>query len=325
MILITGGTGFLGSTLIKQLINEGVAVVATKRPNSTIPECLKSSSLVHWVDADVTDYFALSSCFAGITHVFHCAAMVSYQPKDAKVMMKINIEGTKHIVNLCLEHQVRLVHVSSIAALGTNKAHKPVSENDKWEYYPKISKYALSKYESELEVWRGVVEGLDAVIVNPSVIMGAAAGKKGSGAIFAMIEKGLKVYPSGSVGLVDVEDVAHLMIILMNRPDISGERYILNSANLSNKDLIERISAAMGKPAPTIRASPTLLNIAWRIAKAISLITNTRPAITKDSARASSAKLMYNNAKIIGATQYTFKNIDDTLKEITLTYQTKPE
>lgn len=325
MILITGGTGFLGSTLIKQLINEGVAVVATKRPNSIIPEHLKSSSLVHWVDAEITDYFALSNCFEGITQVFHCAAMVSYQPKDAKQMMKINVEGTRHIVNLCLENKVRLVHVSSIAALGTNKENKPVSENDKWEYYPKISKYSLSKYESELEVWRGIVEGLDAVIINPSVILGAAAGKKGSGAIFAMIEKGLKVYPTGSVGLVDVEDVARLMIILMNRSDISGERYVLNSANLSNKDLIERISQLMGRPTPTIEASSTLLSIAWRVAKVVALITNTRPAITKDSARASSTKLMYNNSKIIAATQYSFKDIDETLNEITLSYQTKPE
>ncbi|SUJ10731.1 ADP-L-glycero-D-manno-heptose-6-epimerase [Sphingobacterium spiritivorum] len=325
MILVTGGTGFLGSTLIKQLIDEGVAVVATKRSESVIPEYLKSSSLIQWVDADINDYFALEEAFEGISHVFHCAAMISYQPRDASQMMKVNIEGTRHIVNLCLQHSARLVHVSSIAALGTSKSRQPVTEQDKWEYDSKISKYSLSKYESELEVWRGVVEGLDAVIVNPSVIIGATAGKKGSGAIFSLVDKGLKVYPTGSVGVVDVEDVAKLMIILMNKTEISGERFILNTENLTNKALLDRISILMQKPEPTIAASPTLLSIAWRAAKFVSYFNNKPPAITKDSARASSAKLAYSNKKIIEATQYSFRPLDETLKEITATYQTKTE
>src|SRR5690606_1139568 len=163
---------FLGSTLIKFLVDGGAAVIATKREQSAIPEILRSSSLVQWVDADITDYFSLADLFEGVTKVYHCAAKISYQKEDWASMLHTNVEGTKHIVNLCLEHGARLVHVSSIAALGERKANELISEKNQWDDGADNSKYALSKYESEMEVWRGIVEGLDAVIVNPSVIMG---------------------------------------------------------------------------------------------------------------------------------------------------------
>src|SRR5690606_28805935 len=163
-------------------------------------------------------------------------------------------------------HQGRLVHVSSIAALGSRKDNKPVNEADKWEYDKKISRYALSKYKSELEVWRGIKEGLDAIIVNPSVIMGLGSYKKGSGAIFELINKGIKIYPPGSVGIVDVEDVARIMMILMDNTSLSGERYILNSENLTNKDLLDRIANLLRKKKPSMRATPFMLGVAWRAA-----------------------------------------------------------
>ncbi len=321
MILVTGGTGFLGSTLIKQLIDAGKAVVATKRPASVVPEKLKSSSLVEWVDADVTDYFALSDVFPQVKQVYHCAAKVSYQKEDAASMQKINVEGTQHIVNLCLLHQVRLIHVSSIAALGTNKTGAPVSETDKWEYDKKISKYALSKYKSELEVWRGIKEGLDAVIVNPSVIMGLGSPHRGSGVIFDLVNKGLKIYPPGSVGIVDVEDVARVMITLMDNTLLSGERYILNSENLTNKDLIHRIASLLNKKKPGIQATPFMLDIAWRAAKLVAFLTRGKPSLTKESTQAAAAKLAYTNNKIIEALGgYSFKPVDQTLQEITNEY-----
>ncbi|NGM60707.1 NAD-dependent epimerase/dehydratase family protein [Sphingobacterium sp. SGG-5] len=321
MILVTGGTGFLGSTLIKQLTDAGKAVMATKRPSSTIPEALKSSSLVEWVDADVTDYFALSDILPKVKQVYHCAAKVSYQKEDAAAMQKINIEGTQHIVNLCLLHHIRLVHVSSIAALGSNKTGLPVSETDKWEYDKKISRYALSKYKSELEVWRGMKEGLDAIIVNPSVIMGLGSYKKGSGAIFELVNNGIKIYPPGSVGIVDVEDVARIMMTLMDNTSLSGERYILNSENLTNKDLMHRIASLLNKKKPSIQATPFMLGMAWRAARLVALFKGGRPSLTKESTQAAAAKLAYANDKIVEALGgYSFKPVDQTLEEITNTY-----
>jgi dihydroflavonol-4-reductase len=320
VILVTGGTGFLGSTLIKQLINDGRAVVAIKRANSIIPEDFRASSLIQWVDADLTDYFALEELFVNIKQVYHCAAKISYQKNDAAEMLHANIEGTRHIVNLCLQHDARLIHVSSIAALGTNKKGLPVNEADKWERDPHISNYAVSKYESELEVWRGITEGLDAVIVNPSVIMGIGSGKISSNIIFNLVNNGIKIYPPGSVGIVDVQDVAKIMIQLMNTSGITGERFILNSENISNRHLLQRIAKLLGKKEPSIEAKPFMLDIAWRVAKLIAIIKNTRPALTQESTRASAAKLAYSNEKIRNSIGYTFKPLDQTLQEITDTH-----
>jgi len=321
VILVTGGTGFLGSTLIKQLINAGKAIIAIKRPSSIIPEKLKSSSLIEWVDADITDYFTLSDILSKVKKVYHCAAKVSYQKEDAAAMHQINVEGTQHIVNLCLVYDIRLVHVSSIAALGTNKAGLPVSETDKWEHDKNISKYALSKYKSELEVWRGIKEGLDAVIINPSVIMGLGSYKKGSGAIFELVHKGIKIYPPGSVGIVDVEDVASVMIVLMENTSISGERFILNSENLTNKDLLHRIADLLNKKKPSIQATPFMLGIAWRIAGLIAFLTRARPSLTKESTEAAAAKLAYSNKKIVDTLGgYSFKPVNQILQEIANAY-----
>lgn len=320
MILVTGGTGFLGSTLIKQLIDEGKAVLATKRPSSIIPDSLRGSSLVEWVDTDITNYFLLADLFPRVKEVYHCAAMVSYQPTDASLMHKVNIEGTQHIVNLCIEHDIRLVHVSSIAALGRNKLGLPVSETDKWEYDRGISQYSLSKYKSELEVWRGINEGLNAVIVNPSLIVGLGSYQKGSGAIFEVIRKGISIYPPGSVGIVDVEDVARVMILLMGREDIVGERFILNSENISHQDLMQRIARLLGKKEPTIAANRIMLSWAWRLAKFASLFTGKKPAMTRETMRAAQAKLAYSNKKITDVLGYRFLPVDETLEKIANTY-----
>jgi nucleoside-diphosphate-sugar epimerase len=320
VILITGGTGFLGATLIKQLIDLGIDVIATKRSNSIIPQQLLSSSLIQWIDADICNYFDLEEAFNNITEVYHCAAVVSYQKQDAANMKKVNIEGTAHVVNLCLANKARLVHVSSVAALGSSKNHAPVNEKDYWEYEPTLSNYAISKYESEMEVWRGIAEGLDAVIVNPSVIIGASSGSKGSGAIFSLINKGLKYYPTGTVGVVDVEDVASIMRDLMANQHITGERFIINNVNLSNKELLDKASALMGKPAPKIAVPPTVLKIAATLATAVASIKNEKSTLTKDSARASSEKLAYSDAKLQQALVIEYKPLETTLKEIAIRY-----
>ncbi|RZM07833.1 MAG: NAD-dependent epimerase/dehydratase family protein, partial [Pedobacter sp.] len=191
MILITGATGFLGAELTHQLTDQGLRVCALKREHSVIPELLKGNSLIEWRIADINDFSALEDAFEGITQVYHCAAFISFDPKDKSKLLRINIEGTSNIVHLCLHGNQRLVHVSSVAALGDAKKGMEITEDDHWEYSPNVHSYAISKYEGEMEVWRGIAEGLDAVIVNPSVIIGAGAGYSGSGAIFKLVKDGL--------------------------------------------------------------------------------------------------------------------------------------
>jgi len=316
VILITGGTGFLGATLIEQLIRSGQSVVAIKRKDSSIPARLANSPFIRWVDADLTDFFSLEDAFVGIQQVYHCAAIVSFQKRLAKQMQHINVTGTANIVHLCLEKGVRLLHVSSIAALGSSKTGAPVSEADKWEYDKHISAYALSKYYGEMEVWRGIAEGLDAVIVNPSVIIGKHAGKKGSGAIFENVRKGLKFYPKGTLGLIDVEDVAQLMRMLMENTAISAERFILNNVNIKSQDLLIQVSALLQKDPPQIATSNLLLSIAWRVAAISSFFGGKDSSFTKDTARSANAILHFDNSKIQQAIAYEYKPLEQTLEEI---------
>jgi len=177
MILITGATGFLGAEVARQLAAAGNAIRCTKRKRSVIPGLLAPyKQQIEWVNADMTDIFALEDALEGVTQVYHCAAWVSLKQAVKNPMIYNNITSTANLVNLCLQRNVRLVHVSSIAAIGTALPGELITENNHLDATTEKDGYALSKLESEMEVWRGIAEGLDAVIVNPSLIIGASSG-----------------------------------------------------------------------------------------------------------------------------------------------------
>jgi dihydroflavonol-4-reductase len=272
MILVTGATGFLGTELIQQLSAQGLKLRALKRKTSVVPDLLRNNKQIEWVDADINDLASLEDAFENIDQVYHCAALVSFDPKDKARLLKINIEGTSNIVNLCNEFGARLLHVSSVAALGNAKKGALITEKDFWEYDAKAHAYAISKYEGEMEVWRGIAEGLDAVIVNPSVIIGAAAGFNGSGAIFKLVKDGLSFYTGGATGIVDVQDVAKSMISLMNSSE-SAARFTISAENYHYQQFFSEIAKGMGVKAPAREAKAWMLGIAWRAAKLASLFT----------------------------------------------------
>lgn len=315
MILVTGATGFLGSILVRQITDTNQQIIAIKRPSSKIPRFLEGNPLITWVDVDICDYFQVYDNLKNVKQVYHCAAKVSYDPNDSEEMHKVNIEGTENIVNVCLKYDIRLLHVSSIASLGKSK-QALINESDVWEYDSRLSNYSVSKYYGEMEVWRGIEEGLNAVIVNPSIILGKDSGIEGSGQIFGLVNKGLGIYPTGSVGLVAVEDVTELMITLMNDDTIRSERYIINGENVTNKELVEKISVLMGKKKPKISANRWMLGVLWRLSMWSSKIFRHKPFITKDSARAAINKMAFSNKKITQLTAHKFKPIDQVLEEI---------
>jgi len=316
MILVTGATGFLGSEVAKQIAQQGENLVCIKRSNSIIPSLLiPYAAQIRWVEADILDIFALEDALQGVTQVYHCAAWVSFNPSHKKLMIKTNVEGTANLVNFCNEYNIRLVHVSSIAAIGEAKPGELISENNHLEETPHDNAYAISKYESEMEVWRGIAEGLNAVIVNPSLIIGANAGTKGSGKIFDTVHKGLKYYTSGSCGLVDVEDVAKSMIALM-KSDIEAQRFIINTENWFYKDLFIQTAKNFGVTPPQTEAKPWMLNLAWRLSALWGTVSGRAKGLDKISAQSSSKILNYNNAKIIDAIGINFKPIERSVKEI---------
>jgi len=314
MILVTGATGFLGSELINQLLPQGKKLRALKRDNSVIPAPFKDNPLIDWVVADINDVATLEDAFEDITRVYHCAALVSFNPKDKTELLKVNIEGTGNIVNLCAAYDARLIHVSSVAALGEPKKGKQITENDYWEYDAKAHSYAISKYEGEMEVWRGIAEGLDAVIVNPSVIIGAKAGFKGSGAIFKLVKDGLSFYTKGATGIVDVQDVAKSMIALMDS-EITGERFTVSSENYHYKQFFAEIAKGFGIAAPPKEAKPWMLGIAWRAAKLASFFTGKAASLTSDAARSSLNTSYYSNDKIINTIDIKFKPLQQSIQE----------
>jgi len=315
MILVTGATGFLGAELVKQLTEQHLEVRAIKRSSSTIPALLQNNPLVTWHIADINEPESLAEAFEGITKVYHCAAFVSFDPKDKTKLIKINIEGTANVVNLCLDNHIRLLHVSSIAALGYAKEGELISEKHFWDYDPKAHNYAISKYQGEMEVWRGIAEGLDAVIVNPAVIIGKNSSYNGSGAIFKLVKDGLKFYTNGATGIVDVEDVAKCMILLMES-DITAERFTLSADNLHYKDFFAQIAKGFGIKAPATEAKPWMLGIAWRVAKLASVFTGKPAALTKDAARSSFNLSYYSNKKITDTLNFKFKPLKQSIAEV---------
>lgn len=318
MILVTGATGFLGSELISQLLLRGEKIRAIKRDTSRIPQILADKTDIEWFNADILDYFALSEAMDGVSHVYHCAALVSFNPKDKKEMLKVNVEGTSNLLNICMEKNIRrFLHVSSIAALGESKKGNLITEKNHWEFGSGQSTYSISKYKSEMEVFRAAAEGLNAVIVNPSIIIGKNAGKEGSEQLFESIRTGLNYFPGGSCGYVDVADVAKTMILLMES-NISDERFIINSENLTYKEFFSNIALKFGKTPPAIALKPWMMYIAWLGSRVITLLTGKRFGLSAETVRSAFKKQMYSNEKIKKVLNFNFKPVDDSISEICL-------
>ena len=316
MILVTGATGFLGAELAMQLAKQGKHFRCIKRYYSVIPEILiPFKDQIEWVKADMMNLYALEDALGGITQVYHCAAWVSLRQADKKEMIRTNVTGTANLVNLCMEKHIRLVHVSSVAAIGFAKPGELITENHHLDLAAEKDGYAISKLESEMEVWRGIAEGLDAVIVNPSIILGAGAGTKGSGQLFETVRKGLKFYTAGSCGFVDVEDVAKAMIALMNS-EVHAERFIISAENRGYKQVVTEIANGFGVKPPGIFATPFMMGLAWRGAAIIGALTGKPPKLDKISAQSALMKRDYDNSKIKKAIGIGFKPLSQTIREV---------
>jgi dihydroflavonol-4-reductase len=317
MILVTGGTGFLGSYIIKELVEKGYAVRAIRRSNK-LPFWISKEIFdkVQWVEGDVLDVIALEEAMEGVDAVIHSAAVVSFIKRDRRNMYQVNVEGTANVVNMMLEKKIkRLVHISSVAALGRTAAGELLSEEKKWEESKTNTHYAKSKYKAELHVWRGMGEGLDAVILNSSTILGYGDWNSGSCAIFKKVFEKFKWYASGINGFVNVEDVA-IVAALMLENNISEQRFIVSGDSWSFKKLQETIADSFGKKRPSRQTTPFLMSIAWRLEKLKSIFTGKQPLLTKESARVAQSKTRFENAKLLKALpDFSFTPLEKTIND----------
>ena len=253
---------------------------------------------IEWMEGDVTNVYDVAEAMKDIDEVYHCAAKVSFHGADYNEIMKVNVEGTANMVNVAIELGVKkFCHISSIAALGRVIENKVMDENVVWKSSKHNSVYAISKYGGEREVWRAMEEGLNAVIVSPSIIIGPGDWKTGRSAMFSQVMKGMKYYSDGVNGFVDVRDVSASMIALMEK-NISGERFIVSSENCSYGQIFNFIAEGLHKPRPTIKVNGTLSELGWRAEAMRSFVMRDKPFITKETARNSQLKWLYSNEKI---------------------------
>ena len=328
MILVTGGTGLVGAHLLFHLLNENQPIRAIYRSEKKFDTVKRIFGYytnnvdalfdtIEWVKADLNNIPQLTEAFKDITLVYHCAAFVSFEPDKFNLLQKTNIKGTANIVNFCIDHKVeKLCYVSSIAALGASLNNKAITEDTEWNKEIDNSVYAITKYGAELEVWRGTQEGLDAVIVNPGVIIGPGIWRYGSGSLIKMIYNGLKYYTTGSTGYVDVNDVVKAMIQLV-KSDVKNERYILVSENLSFKDFFTKTANYLGVKPPQKEAKPWLLNIAWRLDWLKHKLTRKRRVLSKQTANSAVTTTIYSNNKIKDAIGFEFLPMDKSIETTT--------
>ncbi|TGE21832.1 NAD-dependent epimerase/dehydratase family protein [Hymenobacter aquaticus] len=320
MIFVTGGSGLIGSFLIPALVAQGHAVRALYRRQ--IP-AIDSAARVEWVEGDVLDGLALRQALEGVTHVFHCAGLVSYAPQDEAALQQTNVEGTANVVDACLDRPgIRLCHVSSVAALGSHAAAADlpagapqlVTEDAKWDLGAEHNAYATSKYLGELEVWRGVAEGLSAVMVNPSVVLGPADWERSSTRLFRYAYNEHAFYTPGNINFVDVRDVVDAMLHLTLRTAVSGERFILSGGAVPLHDFLAQAAACFGKKAPSVAVPDWAAEVIWRAEHVRSLLTGARPLITKDTARAGRKSVEYQSQKVQQVTGRGFRPLAETIE-----------
>lgn len=326
MILVTGGTGLVGAHLLYKLISDKKNVRAIFRNEEKFKNVKRIFSYytenvedhfnkIEWVKADLNDIPLLTEAFKGVTHVYHCAALVSFEPDKFKLLKQTNIEGTANIVNFCIANDIeKLCYVSSIATLGDPKNGELSTEKTEWSPEIDNSVYAITKYGAELEVWRGTQEGLDAVIVNPGVIIGPGIWRYGSGSIIKTIHKGLSYFTSGSVGYVGVRDVVKSMMQLMES-DIKNERFIIVSENWSYKGFLLTCADVLNVKPPHKEAKKWLLEIGWRLDWLSHKLTGKRRKLTKQLAQSLVTNSNYDNSKLKLQLDFEFEPISNSIEK----------
>lgn len=332
MVLVTGASGLVGSQLVYDLLSQGFAVkalVRTADAQQKVENFIRLLSPHHqnlmrqlnFALGDILDVFSLENALEDVTKVYHCAALVSFNPTDRDLLYKINIEGTANVVNACLDANVqKLAYVSSTSALGKPKnKQEAVTENTKWNSDYGHSQYGISKHMAEREVWRGVEEGLPAVVINPSIIIGPGDFTKSSIQLIDKVYKGLLFYTKGANAYVDVRDVSRALIELMES-QITNEKFLVTSENYAFKRFFSEAANALKVGGPKIMASTFLSSIAWRLEAVKSFIFRTKPLITKETARSANSVTTYSNSKIKKALGFEFIPVQEAIEHACFYY-----
>ena len=322
MILVTGGTGLVGCHLLYSLVNENKKVRALHRKNSKTDSVRKVFSYyskdykklfdkIEWIEGDINDITSLDVAFQNISEIYHCAAFISFSNQDFNAMKKINVEGTANMVNTAIDNKVdKFCYVSTIAAIGERK-NMLIDEECEWK--ENNNPYSKTKHDAELEVWRGISEGLNAVIVNPGVIIGSGYWRRGSGAFITQISRGMNYFPPGKTGFICVKDVVKIMRELMDK-NIFSERFLLVAENWTQKDFIYSVCNYLNLKSPIKKASKSIMILGLILDAARSFFLNKRRRLSSAIIKSSHSKNEYSNKKISSVLNYKFKMVEKSIK-----------
>lgn len=332
MILVTGGTGLVGSHLLRALAEQDSRPIrAVYRNEDSIQITKKVFSYsgsasndafdrIRWVKADLFDVVDVTDLMDGVTAVFHCAAVVSFQPRDARMMLEANPKMTEILVNEALRQKVgSFIHVSSVAALGRSESKEEINEHTEWKDSPLNSTYAKSKYAAELQVWRAMEEGLNVGVVNPAIILGPGPWTSGSSKFFHTFYKGFPFYTGGITGFVDVEDVVESMLRI-ERQKAFKKRFVLVSENLPYKQIFDKISEAYGRKGPSLQPPRWMMGLLWRMEWLRSLIFGVNPLVTKETVRSARSVHRYSNRRVREDLGIDFRPVDETIRRYAALY-----
>ena len=325
-ILITGATGLLGSYICRLLHNSGYhQISATRRPSSNLSALGDTSKKINWLEGDLTDLGFANEIVTGQDWIIHAAGFVSHGIGREDSLIRVNVVSTERLLTAAASAGIRkFLHVSSIAALGRSEKKQSISEAHVWKRSKYNSPYANSKYLAEMEVWRAYSEGLPVAIINPSVILGAGIWGKSSLVLFDKVWNGLRFFPKGMTGFVDVRDVAE-MILKMLETDITGERIIASAENLTFKEVFTEIANHLQKAPPSIAVNQLMTEISWRMSHLVSMMTGGTPFVEKSAARLSQYSYQYDNSKSKDLLSYQYRDIRDTIAECCSSYRESME
>ena len=321
MILVTGASGLLGQQFVRLLSEKELTIRALYNNN---PPSVTLATLpgVEWVKCDLLDIFDVEEAMLDVTEVYHCAAIVSFHEADNVRMLHVNTESTANIVNQALQQGIRkMVHISSVAAIGrTLGSDKVVDEEENWDESNYGSPYGISKHMAEMEVWRGIGEGLNAVVLNPGIILGPGNWNEGSAQLMKMADSEFPFYTGGVNGWVDARDVALAALMLMNS-DITAERFIVTAANISYKEIFTLMAKQLGKKPPHIRTGSILTGITWRAYYLRAMLTGRKSLVTRVTAETASTVVHYNNRKLLNALPaFKYRDMEDTIEYMANAY-----
>ena len=313
MIAVTGSNGLLGSYIVRKLVSTNTPFVALKRKGSDTSLLQDIQEKITWREIEITNPVSVEEALSGVSGVIHTAAYVSFNPRKADTIFQINTEGTRNVVNACLTNNIkRLLHISSVAALGRQKGQTILNEENKWIDTGINSVYGKSKYKAELEVFRGQEEGLSTIILNPSVILGFSNWDKSSTKLFKYVWKQRPFYINGSLNYVDVRDLADTALLLFNSP-IEGERFIISAGSVPFKTFFDKTAQEFQKKGPRLKVNGTLAKVLAGLESGRTWLTGSEPIITRETARLVDTFFQYDNQKVKKALNFNFQTIDSTL------------